>query len=116
MRPFLRLEISGGRGRSPGAGYRQQQESAGDADVFPEVNHVRQYRIASHIPVVMANHRRAQGVENKDDRQRAGEKPSTIRIAAGTSIMTAIIAARVGIGAPEAAMYCTVPSKPSSLG
>ncbi len=116
MQPFYVWRLAAVEGDRPGAGYRQQQESAGDTDVFPEVNHVRQYRIASHIPVVMANHRRAQGVENKDDRQRAGEKPSTIRIAAGTSIMTAIIAARVGIGAPEAAMYCTVPSKPSSLG
>ncbi len=41
---------------------------------FQKLIMFEQYRIASHIPVVMANHRRAQSVENKDDRQRAGEK------------------------------------------
>jgi hypothetical protein len=47
-------------GDSARASYRQQQEGASNTDVFPEVNHVRQYRIAGHIPVMMA-HRRYRG-------------------------------------------------------
>lgn len=65
---------------------------------------------------MMANHRRTQRIKIKMTASGRVKKPNTIKIAAGTSIITAIIAASVGIGAPEAAMYCTVPPKPNSFG
>lgn len=58
----------------PRSGNCQQQECASDTDILPEINHIWPNRIAGHILVMVTNHRRTQRVENKQHRQRAGEK------------------------------------------
>lgn len=65
---------------------------------------------------MMANDGGTEGVKIKITASGRVKKPRIIRIAAGTSITIAIIAANVGSGAPEEAIYCTVPLKPHQFG
>ncbi len=58
----------------PRSGNCQQQECASDTDILPKINHIWPNRIAGHILVMVTNHRRTQRVENKQHRQRTGEK------------------------------------------